>query len=99
MEWIRHGDVILTKTNTKFSGKKLDNVILAWGEVTGHKHQLRGQLLVENTEGGPQLIEVLSDNAELTHEEHDTLLIPKGIYEVVIQREVDLLGHVRQVID
>ena len=31
--------------------------------------------------------------------EHDTLQIPKGIYEVVIQRELDLVGEVRKVID
>ena len=97
MEWIRHGDVILEKISKKIRGKKTDAEILAYGETTGHKHVLKGQLAVMKSPQG-KTIEVLED-AQLVHEEHDTLEIPKGTYRIRIQREYSILGGVRQVQD
>lgn len=97
-EWIRHGDVILERVeSTKGTPKKHDSIVLAEGEVTGHFHRLSGQLL-ESVFQDERYVETLSD-AQLTHEEHDSLIIPKGKYRVRMQREVDLLGEVRQVMD
>jgi hypothetical protein len=98
MKWIRHGDVILQQVESvKGKQKKVNECILAEGEVTGHFHKLSGQILESQFED-ERFIEVIADS-ELTHQEHDTLLIPKGKYKVIIQREVDLLGEVRQVMD
>lgn len=97
-DWIRHGDVILQKTE-KVLGKqeKAEETILAEGEVTGHAHRLSGSLLVSEFEG--QRFVELEDDGVLSHEEHDPLTIPRGKYQVLLQREVDLAGEVRQVMD
>lgn len=99
MGWIRHGDVILEKVESvKGKKKKCKKLILAEGEVTGHFHRLSGQLCEYQT-GSERYVEVFEKDAELTHDEHDTLQIPEGKYRVLIQREVDLVGEVRQVMD
>ena len=99
VEWIRNGDVILHKVNeVKGTQKQMKECILAEGEVTGHFHRLKGQILESVTET-ERFIEVQGQDAMLSHEEHDTLTIPEGKYQVLIQREVDLLGEVRQVMD
>lgn len=99
MDWIRHGDVILERV--EFSArefKKCEEVVLAEGKVTGHFHRLQGQLLVTELKNNERFVRCEQD-AVLSHEEHDTLVIPKGEYRVLLQREVDLLGEVRQVMD
>lgn len=42
---------------------------------------------------------ILEKPVELTHEEHETLLLPVGKAKVLVQRELDLLGEVKQVMD
>lgn len=97
-KWIRHGDVILEKVSkVKGQQKEIKECILAEGEVTGHFHRLKGQIL-ESTHQEQRFVEV-KNTAELSHEEHDTLEIPEGKYQVMIQREVDLLGEQKQVMD
>jgi len=97
-EWIRHGDVILQQVEkTRGTTTNKQNIILAWGETTGHKHTLTGQILESQLED--QRFVELKQEGTLTHEEHETLTVPKGKYQVFVQREVDLLGEVRQVMD
>lgn len=98
-EWIRHGDVILKKVdNIKGKGIKKKSEVLAEGEVTGHFHNLvSNQMLVSEHEG--QKFVELTEPGNLTHQEHDTLEIPEGKYQVLIQREVDLVGETKQVMD
>lgn len=98
MELIRQGDVLLKRIDSIPKGmKKEDKCILAYGEVTGHKHQILeyGTLFKKDNRSFLEM----KDNGILKHEEHAALNIPKGCYEVVIQREFDLLGQVRQVMD
>ena len=105
MEHIRHGDVSVHKTD-KVEGKKQKHngsVILAWGETTGHNHQI----VVEN----PVNLEVyrisenewtlvLKSEAKLTHPEHKTLTIQPGTWRVGKEREVDWFSQTtREVID
>lgn len=105
MNHLRHGDVPLHKTD-KVEGDKQNHegsVILAWGETTGHNHQLT----VEN----PTDLEVykITDNewtlvlkseGKLTHPEHKTLTIPPGTWRVGREREVDWFTQTtRKVID
>jgi len=97
MKWIRHGDVILEKID-KTIGKmnRKNEEILARGEVTGHMHKLSGDFYVSETM--PMQIEVIG-HTELSHDEHDTIVIPEGKYRVIMQRESDLVGEIRQVMD
>ena len=82
----RHGDVLL-KIVDKSKGKKLKHLILAEGEVTGHLHQITKGDAELYDDNGTLYLHVDSDNAELTHEEHKTIILPKGDYEITIQRE------------
>lgn len=91
MQPIRQGDVILLPTQ-QMQGKKLSHLVLAEGEVTGHKHRI--------SDGNAELYEhdrtfylrVLSDTATLSHEEHKTIQIPQGSWMVRIQREYEPQG-------
>lgn len=99
-KWIRHGDVILEQVSgvDVSAAKHMQECVLAEGEVTGHFHRLRGNIQ-ECIHDNQRYVTVQDQEALLSHEEHDTLTIPKGTYRVMIQREVDLMGEVRKVLD
>jgi len=69
-------------------------VILAYGEATGHAHEVVG---VDNADAVPamQLFQepdgrrllVVNRDAELRHEEHGKIALAPGGYEVIQQRE------------
>jgi hypothetical protein len=92
--FFRQGDVGLravpsklkTATKTELNGK---DIILAFGEVTGHGHKIRSTDAELHTDAasGRRFVEVCFNKpAALTHEEHDTLTLPQGTYEVIQQR-------------
>ena len=90
-----------------------NNPILAFGEATGHIHQVRMKDMLEKAEvtlhmprfrkagtGTPQGFEVREETVTLTHEEHDPINIPPGKYLVRIVREFDhIAGRSRYVAD
>ena len=88
----RHGDLIIREIDEDSVRqgslwKKLDHLILAEGEATGHKHEIvegDAELIEEN---GTLYLRVKSKEAKLTHPEHDTIIVPEGTFEVKHQRE------------
>lgn len=87
----RHGDVFLVEVPSlpkqvaaiPFDG----DTILAYGEVTGHAHRIDARAKVSLWDAGAQrYLVVESESAPLTHEEHGRIDLPKGVYEVRIQR-------------
>lgn len=96
METYRQGDVLLQRISTLPADaapcKVEGDVILAWGEVTGHAHRLKPETVKPFAKGGvwsptaERFIQAL-DGAQLTHEEHSTITLPAGTYRVVQQRE------------
>ena len=79
-----------------------NNPILAFGEVTGHLHQIHMKDMLEEAEvtlhmgyyreagkDVPDGFEVREKPVTLTHEEHNPLDIPPGKYVVRIIREFD----------
>ena len=66
-------------------------VVLAYGEVTGHRHAIaepHAELLVlPDQEIERRFLRIVGDKALLRHEEHDTITLPPGTYQVVRQRE------------
>jgi hypothetical protein len=89
-EIYRQGDILLRKIKKLPNNLKPKNKILAYGEVTGHKHQFVDEnALVFTNEQNQQYVEVLGEPAMLKHEEHANILIPVGDYEVVNQQEFD----------
>ena len=86
MRAIRQGDLLLISVRGR-SGKKLPHLTLAEGLVTGHAHRIqRGQAELYKA-NGTLYLRVLSNTAELSHEEHHTLQIPQGHWMVRMQRE------------
>jgi hypothetical protein len=97
-QMLRQGDVKILKIDSLPEGEIKDArdngiAILAYGEVTGHKHQISQGDVKFFTVGdannlfAPKFLEVVSENAILTHEEHFAITLEKGLYEVSIQRE------------
>lgn len=97
---VRQGDVLLvptTKQPNAEAKRVIDNgrVILAYGEVTGHAHQVIPA--TENADPVPAMelfeepdgtrILVVNRDAILRHEEHDKIALAPGGYEVIRQRE------------
>ncbi len=91
MKPIRQGDVILQPI-ADATGKKLNHLTLAEGEVTGHSHRISNGQAELYERDGILYLRVLSDTATLTHEEHHQIEIPQGNWMVRIQREYEPEG-------
>lgn len=94
---IRQGDVLLVPVDSipadaRPVGRENGRVILARGEVTGHHHSIaHPDVTLVTAEQADELRMWLQVTApepvELEHQEHSTLAVPPGLYEVRRQRE------------
>jgi len=103
MTMYRQGDVLIRRVAKIPEGavpvkRDAGRVVLAYGEVTGHAHAM--------TSGGVELLDArpgrylrVTAASDLRHEEHATIRVEPGVYEVVIQREYDDAEEWRQVAD
>jgi hypothetical protein len=101
MKIIRQGDVLLRQVSKlpKTAQRKKDKV-LAYGEATGHRHQFTSPFAELFVDVDGKQYAFLVETAMLEHEEHANIEVPKGTYELIIQREFDLVeNHVRPVLD
>jgi len=73
-------------------------VVLAYGEVTGHKHQILDE--VKAFLDGESMY-IASDTAfTVTHEEHKPIRVDPGIYEILRVKEYDhFTEEARNVVD
>ena len=89
-----------------YNTQSRSNPILAFGEATGHIHQIRMKDMLEKAEvtlhmnrfrtvgeDTPQGFEVREETVTLTHEEHDPIDIPPGKYMVRIVKEFDHIAR------
>jgi hypothetical protein len=110
----QQGDVVMLKVNDDYFEKNVrkgeesvsyntqshNNPILAFGEVTGHKHQIHMKDMLDKAEvtlhmgysrtagvNVPDAFEVREETVTLTHEEHAPLDLPPGKYMVKIVQE------------
>lgn len=83
----------------KHKGFVKEKAVLALGEVTGHSHQILEPVLVKKSKEGLAQELIIDNPVELVHEEHETIMLPVGKAKVMVQRELDLIGQVRQVMD
>lgn len=104
MDQLQQGDVLLRKIKKlPFGIRKVERkngaIVLAEGEATGHAHRIMdidalfyecdGKLYLKNDK-----------SVTVTHEEHKSIVIEPGIYEVGQVKEKDWLsGMVRSVVD
>jgi hypothetical protein len=86
----RQGDVLFKKVDGLPKKKrKLDTDIIVRGEATGHAHRIQNGSLFSSWDRGPhQFIKAYKDT-KIVHEEHETIELEPGIYEVIRQREYD----------
>ena len=96
MNALRQGDVLLipARIGGKTKGVKRDagRVVLAYGEVTGHAHAILSPDCQLVTAADAEdlrmwLLVTAPEPVELVHEEHATVLIPPGEYQVIRQVE------------
>lgn len=100
----RQGDVLLQEVSALPEGAKElhGDVVLAYGEVTGHSHQIvlppkerhKVRYWDVNAERFLQVIERVA----LTHEEHGEIVLDKGIYKQGFQCE-DSGTEIKRVVD
>lgn len=89
----RHGDLFFSSIK-KIEGEEIKHdgkFVLAYGEHSGHKHVItatKGTVRIFKDLTGQYCIDV-SDEAEMTHEEHKTITIKKGTYKINNEREYD----------
>ena len=123
----QQGDVVMFQVDDKtfkeysksggtvidYNTQSHNNPILAFGEVTGHLHQIHMKDMLEEAEvtlhmsrwgeagkDVPAAFEVREEPVTLTHEEHNPLVVPPGKYVVRIVREFDhIAGRSRYVAD
>jgi hypothetical protein len=88
----RQGDVFVIEVDdipskTTEVAREDENIVLAHGEVTGHRHRIpsRHATLVR-TEMDSRFMRVTAP-VKLFHEEHSAIAIPAGKYVATIQRE------------
>ena len=77
-----------------------DRVVLAHGEATGHHHSFRHRpevTLFRDTSGSSYL-RVDAEPAALEHQEHSTITVPPGLFQVLRQRTMHA-GMARRVAD
>lgn len=94
MAMYRQGDVLLVRVETTPSqGEEprdgQGRIVLAEGEATGHAHAIHhsGARLV-GSRLDERFLEVLAEGGvDLVHEEHATIHLPSGSYQVILQRE------------
>lgn len=99
-----HGDVILEAINEipkKAIKQKVNKIVLAEGEVTGHAH------VITKVDEDIELFKINEDLyvknntvKEIEHEEHKTVTLPPGKWKVKKAREYDhFLEEARNVRD
>lgn len=86
----RQGDVLIcpiVKIPAQVTEEKVEGpIVLAYGEVTGHSHALWGRARMFRDSGGGFFVSIAAP-AEVKHEEHATVHLPAGDYEIIRQRE------------
>jgi len=89
----RQGDLLIERIAKLPKGaKKVSTKILAYGEATGHMHQLEAvdldKVNVFVDENGGMFVEALTE-CKVSHDEHGTVPLKTGVFEVIRQREYD----------
>ena len=89
---VRQGDLLLKKVEKLPKRAKIvkSDVILE-GEATGHAHRIMDGEIFRfwSQSSGDQLFVKADKGAMLVHEEHASIELVPGIYEVIRQREYD----------
>ena len=99
MRTVRQGDILfIQRESTPTGATPVLSGVIARGSATGHTHALRlngaGQLL----QSGKTLYVIAAQSASIDHQEHATVMLEPGTWEIRRQREETPEGF-RQVED
>ena len=86
----RQGDVFIETIEAIPDGatkQTRQRIVLAHGEVTGHAHTVEPAESADWWKQGEDQFISVKSSATVSHQEHGALLLPKGNYHVVRQRE------------
>jgi hypothetical protein len=86
----RQGDVLLANIDTLPEDvQRRPDLVLAEGELTGHKHRIQDESTAELWAGkdGLLYLKVIANEATLIHDEHGAIRLERGMYRVWQQRE------------
>ncbi|MFX1538865.1 MAG: hypothetical protein ACFFDI_32155 [Promethearchaeota archaeon] len=89
---VRQGDLLLRKVSKlPRRAKNVKSDVILEGEATGHAHRImNGEIFRFWLEtSGNQLFVKADKGAMLVHEEHASIDLEAGVYEVIRQREYD----------
>lgn len=90
---VRQGDVLLVETEAAIPKTATEvkrdggQVVLAYGEVTGHSHAIADEAAVLFALADGSRMLRATKRVVLRHEEHAKIELPAANYRVVIQRE------------
>lgn len=96
---VRQGDVLLVlepcqRELFRVQKSTPDDVVLARGEKTGHSHKVSAldarlcEVFNQDASASQMVLDVFRET-ELRHEEHAPIVLSRGTYRVVLQREYD----------
>lgn len=90
----RQGDLLIASVNTipreaTPVERERGRCVLAKGETTGHEHAVAEPNVEHSRNGDKQYLDVRGEGASLVHEEHGTIDLEPGQYEVTVQREYE----------
>jgi len=91
--YYQHGDVILKRIENIPQGIKKESInnriVLADGENTGHAHAISETKKAELFKDGSIIYLKVDQPVKLKHEEHKTIIIEPGNYEIDRVKEYD----------
>src|SRR5687768_11676526 len=95
-----HGDVIIASVDSiPPAPRRRASTILTRGEATGHSHRFAtadGVAVLDHE--GVGYVSVTAEVADLVHDEHATIAVPRGTYRFWQQREYSP-KEIRRVVD
>ena len=96
----RQGDVfIIARSGLPKQGRAERRPVLAEGEATGHAHRVKDPTTTSvNSNKTEKNKEVSGDSATIIQDEHHAITVPRGEYEIRIQREYTP-KEIRRVVD
>lgn len=98
--FFQQGDVLFVKVDEIPESKKKNDNIVAEGEVTGHMHRVLGEDTKVMVDSEGNLFVDAPSGTEVTHDEHGSIDVEPGQYEIRIVKEYDHLEQeVRDVQD
>lgn len=102
INWARQGEILIRRINKEeeyfFRRYKVPaGTVIREGEKSGNRHEVKGSGNLFKPEGAEgfddMVLEVGEKGAEIKHPEHETVKLPKGKYEIKVQREFDEKKH------